>query len=92
VASAGIRAMRAEAGLSWEGYTICHVPAEPLTGPVVDGLKQVGIADIVQIGPWLSTPWDVEKWIDDGDDIRRIDVKKKAMVRFAETVLRKYPD
>lgn len=89
-ASAGIRGMRAEAGLPQAGYTICHVPAEPLTASVTDGLKQLEIRDIVAIGPWLRTPWDVENWTDDGDDIRLIEVKKKAMVRFAETVIHKF--
>jgi probable F420-dependent oxidoreductase len=89
-ASAAIYGIRSQAGLPRDGFTICHVPAEPLTEPVVDGLRRIGIDDIVAIGPWLSTPWDVENWTDPGDDIRNIAFKKKAMVRFAEKVVRKY--
>lgn len=89
-ASAMVRGIRGQAGLPLDDFTICHVPAEPLTQPVVDGLKRIDIDDVVAIGPWLRTPWDVENWTDEGDDIRRIEVKKKAMVRFAETVVHKY--
>ena len=89
-AAAEVRGMRAKAGLPASGFTICYVPAEPLSQTLVDGLKRIDIEDTVAIGPWLSTPWDIQKWTDEGDDIRRLDVKKKAIGRFAETVLAKF--
>ncbi|HLG86813.1 MAG TPA: TIGR03619 family F420-dependent LLM class oxidoreductase [Alphaproteobacteria bacterium] len=89
-AAADVRAIRGKGGLSQSGFTICYVPAEPLTQTLVDGLKRLDIDDTVAIGPWLSTPWDIQKWTDEGDDIRRLEVKKKAIGRFAETVLAKF--
>jgi probable F420-dependent oxidoreductase len=89
-AAAGIRGIRRAAGLAMDGFTICFAPAEPLTRAVVDGLAAIGIGDIIVIGPWIPTPWDIAQWTDPGDDFRTLDVKKKAMRRYAETVITHY--
>jgi hypothetical protein len=83
--------LRTTAGLPLEGFTICYPPAEHFTDKVVDWLKKVGIDDIVVIGPWIPSPWDIAQWTDPGDDFSKLEVKKKAMKRYAETVIAKYP-
>jgi len=89
-AAEGLYGIRREAGLSRDGFTICFAPAEPVTRSLVDGLKAIAVPDIIAIGPWIRSPWDVDSWIDPGDDIRSLDVKKKALGRYAETVIAKY--
>ncbi len=90
-AAENIRGLRRSAGLPLEGFTICLAPAEPITPTFMDGVKGIGIDDIIVIGPWIPSPWDIEHWTDPGDDFSRLDVKKKAMRRYAETVIAKYP-
>ena len=65
--------------------------AEPVTDRVMDGAKAIDIEDIIVIGPWIPSPWDVVQWTDPGDDFSRLEIKKKAMKRYAETVIVKYP-
>ena len=45
--------------------------------------------DLVVIAPWLRSPWDPKAWIDDGDDFGQLDVKRKALERYARAVLDK---
>jgi len=90
-AAEDIRGLRQEAGLPLENFTICFPPAEHMTKPVMDGAKAIGIEDIIVIGPWIPTPWDVAQWTDPGDHFGDLAVKKKAMARFAETVIAKFP-
>jgi alkanesulfonate monooxygenase SsuD/methylene tetrahydromethanopterin reductase-like flavin-dependent oxidoreductase (luciferase family) len=88
-AVAHITDLRRQAGLGMDGYTICFAPAEPLTQAVIDGVRALGIEDIIVIGPWIPSPWDIARWTDPGDDIGQVAVKKKAMARYAETVIAK---
>ena len=90
-AAAHIRGLRQTAGLPLDGYTICYPVAEPITDAVMAGAKAIDIEDIIVIGPWIPSPWDVVQWTDPGDDFSTLDVKKKAMKRYAETVIAKYP-
>jgi hypothetical protein len=89
-AAAHIRGLRRDAGLPLENFTICYPPAEPMTRAVMDGAKAMDIDDIIVIGPWIPSPWDVAQWTDEGDDFTDLEVKKKAMTRFAETVIVKF--
>lgn len=88
-AASSIRDMRLAAGLSLEGHTICFAPAEPMTPEMIAGARALGIEDIIVIGPWIPSPWDIQSWTDPGDDFRQLGVKMKAMTRFAETVIAK---
>jgi probable F420-dependent oxidoreductase len=90
-AAAHIRDLRTTNGLPLEGFTICFAPAEPFTPTVADGARKIGIEDVIVIGPWIPSPWDIEQWTDAGDDFRKLEVKKKAMRRYAETVIAKCP-
>jgi probable F420-dependent oxidoreductase len=90
-AAAHIRGMRISAGLPTENFTICFAPGEPLTETVLQGATAIDIEDIIVIGPWIPSPWDVVQWTDPGDDFSKLEIKKKAMKRYAETVIAKYP-
>jgi len=90
-AAENIRGIRAKAGLPMENFTICFAPAEHMTKSVMDGAKALGIEDIIVIGPWIPSPWDLVQWTDPGDNFADLAVKKKAMARFAETVISRFP-
>jgi len=89
-AAGNIRGLRAKAGLPMDNYTICFAPNEFMTRQVMDGARALGIEDIIVIGPWIPSPWDVAQWTDPGDNFGELAVKKKAMARFAETVIAKF--
>jgi hypothetical protein len=65
------------------------VPAEPITQALVDAARAIGIHDMIVIGPWIPSPWDVVRCTDPGDDINLLATKLKAMTRFAEGVIAK---
>ena len=85
-----IRTMRREAGLTLKGFTICCPPAEPLTDTFIAGVKKIDIDDLIVIGPWIPSPWESTQMTDPGDDFSQLEVKKKAMKRYAETYIAKY--
>jgi alkanesulfonate monooxygenase SsuD/methylene tetrahydromethanopterin reductase-like flavin-dependent oxidoreductase (luciferase family) len=89
IAAEEIRNLRRDAGLPVDTLTIAFAPAEQITSSVVDGARAIGIEDIIVIGPWIPHPWDSEQWTDPGDDFRHLAIKKKAMRRYAETVIAK---
>lgn len=83
--AATLHAMRAEQGLSEEGFRMMFSLAEPLTADAVKRLEEAG-GELSAI-PWLPTPWDVERFVDDGADFRQLAVKKDAISRYAERVI-----
>lgn len=85
-----LHGIRREAGLPVEGYDVCFALAEPMTPAVADDLRGMGADNALVIAPWMPSPWDIQRWIDDGDDIGRLDVKKKALERYAEKVIRHF--
>lgn len=84
-----LRGMRREAGLPDEGLDIVLPLAEPVTQAGVDRLRDLGVHDLVVIAPWLPSPWDVQPWLDPGDDSSRLEVKCKALERYAASVVQK---
>ena len=84
-----MHAIRREAGLSIDTFDVCASLIEPLTQSVVEALQTMKVNNVVFISPWLMSPWDDQRWVDDGDDLRKLDVKKKALERFADVVIRK---
>jgi probable F420-dependent oxidoreductase len=84
-----MHAIRREAGLSIDTFDVCASLVEPLTQSVVEALQTMKVNNVVFISPWLMSPWDDQRWVDDGDDLRKLDVKKKALERFADVVIRK---
>lgn len=85
-----LHGIRREAGLSLDDFDICFALAEPMTPAIADELRELRVHNLLAIAPWMPSPWDVVRCVDEGDDIRRLDVKKKAMERFANTMLRQY--
>ena len=63
--------------------------AEPVTQAAVDTLRELAVEDLVVIAPWLPSPWDIKAWLDPGDDMSRLETKKKALERYAAAVMRK---
>lgn len=83
-----IRIMRRDAGLPQQGFEVGLPLAEPVTQAAVDAVQELGVHDLVVIAPWLPSPWDVTSWLDAGDDMAQLAVKKKALERYAQAVLR----
>lgn len=88
-ALAAIRIMRRDAGLTQQGFEVGLPLAEPVTQQVVDAVQELGVHDLVVIAPWLPSPWDVQSWLAPGEDMAHLAVKKKALERYADAVLRK---
>jgi probable F420-dependent oxidoreductase len=86
---ARMRAMRQEMGLPQSGFSAGASLIEPLTSSAKERLGQHGIEDMVVI-PWMPTPWDMENYVPDGADISQLAVKKDAISRFAERVIRRF--
>lgn len=82
-----VRQMRRDTGLPMEAFEMAIPLVQPLTPDTLGGLKGLGVDQMMIISPWMPTPWDVAKWVDDGADTRKLDVKKKALERFANTVI-----
>jgi len=88
-ATGKLRDLRVEAGLTADGLDVGLALAEPVTQAGVDRLREHKLRDLVVIAPWLPSPWDVQAWIDPGDDMSRLDVKTKALERYASAVIQK---
>ncbi|WP_380872172.1 LLM class F420-dependent oxidoreductase [Sphingomonas sp. DBB INV C78] len=85
--AAALRALRVEQGLPADGMRMMFSLAEPLTADAVRQLDEVG-GELSAI-PWLPTPWDVERFTDDGADFTRLQVKKDAISRYADRIIAK---
>jgi alkanesulfonate monooxygenase SsuD/methylene tetrahydromethanopterin reductase-like flavin-dependent oxidoreductase (luciferase family) len=81
-------AMRRAAGRAAQPFEVGLPLAEPVTQAAVDAVRALGIGDLVVIAPWLPSPWDTATWLDAGDDMSRLEMKKKALERYAAAVLR----
>lgn len=79
--------MREAQGLPRTGFTPMLSLAEPLTLDAIARLDEVGAH--LSAMPWLPTPWDVERFTDDGADFRLLQVKKDAISRYAERIIAK---
>jgi probable F420-dependent oxidoreductase len=88
-ALAAIRIMRRDAGLPQQGFEVGLPLAEPVTQQAVDAVQELGVHDLVVIAPWLPSPWDIKSWLAPGEDMSHLAVKKKALERYADAVLRK---
>jgi probable F420-dependent oxidoreductase len=89
---ATLQGIRREAELPLDDFDICFALAEPMTPAIADELRGLGAHNMLAIAPWMPSPWDVVRCVDEGDDIRKLDVKKKALERFANTLLKQYGD
>jgi probable F420-dependent oxidoreductase len=84
-----LRDMRQSFGLAPDTFRVGLPIAEPVTRFALNSLRRLKLDDVVVIAPWLPSPWDVDKWVDPGADITQLAVKKRALERYAETVIRK---
>jgi probable F420-dependent oxidoreductase len=84
-----IRIMRRDAGLPPSGFEVGLPLAEPVTQAAVDAVQELGVHDLVVIAPWLPSPWDATTWLEHGEDMAHLAVKKRALERYAEAVLRR---
>jgi probable F420-dependent oxidoreductase len=84
-----IRELRRAEGLTLEGFEVGLPLAEPVTQAAVDALRELGLRDLVVIAPWLPSPWDTTSWLGPDDDMSKLDVKKRALERYAQAVIRK---
>jgi probable F420-dependent oxidoreductase len=82
-----LRTMRKQAGRDPATLRVGLPLAEPVTQLGVDTVRSLGVNDLVVIAPWLPSPWDVTSWLDPGDDMSQLEVKKKSLLRYAETVI-----
>jgi hypothetical protein len=80
--------MRREAGLPCDGFNISFALAEPTTRQVIGELERLGVDDLMVIAPWIASPWDVEKWLPEGVDMRELSVKKQALERYSSSVIK----
>jgi probable F420-dependent oxidoreductase len=84
---ATLRELRAEQGQPAEGLRCMLSLAEPLTPNAVKRLDEAG-GELSAI-PWLPTPWDIERFIEDGADHRQLRIKQDAISRYAERIIAK---
>jgi probable F420-dependent oxidoreductase len=84
-----LRAMRVELGKPAGDLEVGLALAEPVTPAAVAELEEHDLDDLVVIAPWLRSPWDAHAWIDDGDDFGLLDIKRKALERYASAVFDK---
>jgi alkanesulfonate monooxygenase SsuD/methylene tetrahydromethanopterin reductase-like flavin-dependent oxidoreductase (luciferase family) len=86
----GMHDIRREAGLPVENFDVCAALNEPLTAAIVDEMQAMHVHNATMISPWLMSPWGDVRWIDEGDDMRSLDVKKRGLERFANAVIQKF--
>lgn len=86
---AQLRQMRSEAGLPETGFDPCISLAAPLDDRAIDQFRAAGIEHMTAM-PWMPSPWDVTRYVDDGADVSSLEVKKTALRRFSEAVIQKY--
>ena len=84
-----LTAMRREAGRAAAPFEVALPLAQPVSQAAVDAVRALGVDDLVVIAPWLPSPWDTASWLDAGDDMSLLQIKKKALERYAAAVLRK---
>jgi len=84
-----MRGLRSEMGLPAEGFDACVSLAGPLDDAAGETLAAAGVRDMTAI-PWMATPWDLARYVDEGADVTRLQVKKDAMSRYAEAMIARH--
>lgn len=84
-----MQAMRADAGLPRSGFDPCISLAGSLDAEAVERLSAANVEHISAI-PWMPTPWDIARYVDEGADTSSLEVKKTAIRRYAEAVIHRH--
>ena len=77
-----LHAMRDELGKAGEPFDIMACPLEPMKPEFQEELESAGTHHMMSL-PWTPSPWGQAPWVKEGEDHTRLDVKRKAMERFA---------
>ncbi|MBP1684316.1 MAG: putative F420-dependent oxidoreductase, Rv2161c family protein [Deltaproteobacteria bacterium] len=75
-------AMRKQLGKSGEPFDVVLSPMEAITPAVKAELESAGAHHVMAL-PWTPSPWGRSPWVKEGEDHTCLDVKCKAMERFA---------
>lgn len=78
-------AMRAQMGKAGEPFDVVLSPMEGMSPEVKAELKSAGAHHVMAL-PWTPSPWGRAAWVQEGEDHTRLDVKCKAMERFARQI------
>jgi probable F420-dependent oxidoreductase len=81
-----LQAMRAELGREGEPFDICLSPMQRMTPEVLDELRSLGAHNVMAL-PWTPTPWGRAPWVKEGEDHTKLEVKCKALERFARQAM-----
>lgn len=80
--------MRSEMGKQNEPFDFCVSLIEPLKADTEKELEDHGIHHNMVL-PWLVTPWGRTPWLKDDEDPANLDVKKRVLERFSESVIQR---
>jgi len=78
-------AMREDLGKGGEPFDVMACPLEPMTPELQADLESVGAHHMMSL-PWTPSPWGRAPWVKEGEDHTRLEIKCKAMERFARQV------
>jgi probable F420-dependent oxidoreductase len=76
---------REKYGKAGDPFDVCFSLIGRLDDETVAEFEEKGIAKNMTL-PWMITPWGRTPWLKDDEDPASLDVKKRVMERFAETV------
>ena len=76
---------RARYGKAGDPFDVCFSLIGRLDDETVAEFEEKGITKNMTL-PWMITPWGRTPWLKDDEDPASLDVKKRVMERFAETV------
>jgi probable F420-dependent oxidoreductase len=77
-----LHSLRKENGKENEHFEVCGSLLEHLTPERQERLESIGVQGI-GTAPWIITPWGRAPWLKENEDPSELDVKKKAMERYA---------
>jgi probable F420-dependent oxidoreductase len=80
-----LKQRREKFGKADEPFDICFSLIGHLDDETVAEFEEKGITKNMTL-PWMITPWGRTPWLKDDEDPASLDVKKRVMERFAETV------
>lgn len=83
---ARMQAMRAEMGKPRHGFSPCVSLVEPIDRGAAARLAEAGIGDMTAM-PWMPSPWDVVRYVDEDADLSSLAVRKEAISRYADAVI-----